>query len=564
MSGILQDPEYNDQSHDHMLNHPGHFHHGDDQMWLPYFNRFAPCNDDQLPAISRVGRGLSGDSFIVRPKDDGNCEEFYLQGFSVDASTGEEHLEWESRNISGGWLHDLNHTYRMRPWNDPPTFNMTFIYHKPPCCSWAWTTPAIPYCWDEKGPYPEKMVGTGVATLFVRTDSVDHGETIGAKGNPVDNQWIEKLIYPEHTTRENFNAPDPLEEWTVNLTFGLLHGDVLVPNLYDLADMLGFGAGNIYNSVDGKPGQYSGGLFAGNYDDLKHYIDGNDKALLDHLHKDLGFDPSTLPDDTGDHGGSDDKYSAKDYTDWWVNFILNRIVQPESNIRAKFSDAQALQMFNRDENRTQNNWPEPHLGGEILISPSAGMMFVHFAYNTAINNGLHDHEGNVLVSSQPTVWNPADASPNGAIIDLKKLVEYETEGIKNFMPQDYSQAENDPTIIGEAGLVFVTAGGAQPYVGGVQVSNEVGLSISHDGFIKVHNAIAFSPYIYQELLHGNDPNIVEWEITISGTMFISLDKKWNKDMPWYKEQPGYADPLGHPSKPPQEMFKDIFELGTKH
>ena len=293
-------PEYNDMSHDHMINHPPyHHHHGDDVMHVPYHNRFAPCNDDQLPAFNQVGRGIAGNGFIVRPKDKGNCEEFYLQGFSVDGATGEEHLEWESRNISGGWLHDLNHTYRVRPWNDPPTFNMTFIYHKPPCCSWAWTTPAIPYCWDEKGPYPEKMVGSGVATLFIRTDAVDHDEEVGDKGNPVDNQWIEKLIYPDGTTRENFNAPDPLEEWTVNLTFGLLHGDVLVPNLYDLADILGWDAGNIYNIVDGKPGQLDGS------DNVKDYIDDQ-----------LGFGDGVLV-------GNEGPLTIKDILGFDENYFLN-------------------------------------------------------------------------------------------------------------------------------------------------------------------------------------------------------------------------------------------------
>lgn len=312
-------PDYNDQSHDHMINHlPHHRHHGDDVMRVPYDNRWAPCNDDQLPAINQVGRGIAGDSFVVRPKNDGNCEEFYLQGFSVDSTSGEETLEWESRNLSGGLLHDLNHTYRMRPWNDPPTFNMTFIYHKPPCCSWAWTTPAIPYCWDEKGEYPEKMVGTGVATLFVRTDAVDHDEQVGSKGNPKDDLWVEKLIYPEHTTREQFNAPDPLEEWTVNLTFGLKHGDVLVPNLYDLADITGFPANNLYNAVDDKEDQFGPSPWGTHWDNLKEYIDEDDKWLLKHFHDDLGFGDDFFEGDTD--GGN---LTVKDLLGWDIDYFLN-------------------------------------------------------------------------------------------------------------------------------------------------------------------------------------------------------------------------------------------------
>lgn len=327
-------PNYDDKSFDHMLNHPPHWHnpeepkHAHPEMDMPGHPRWAPCNDDQLPIQSQVGRGPAGTGYVVRPKDNGNCEEFYLQGYFVDGATGEETLDWESRNISGGWLHDLNHTYRVRPWNDPPTFNMTFIYHKPPCCSWSWTTPAIPYCWDEKGPYPENMVGSGVATLFVRTDGVNREGTISRfNGDPDDAAWVEKLVYPWNTTRENFNAPEAEEEWTVNLTFGLLHGDVLVPNLYDIAEIIGFGATNTYNVADSKPEQFQGGIRVdyGNYvfpedtsDDLKHYIDENDRWLLDHFHKDLGF-----PDDPFEGDGDGGDLTIYDVLGFDINYFLN-------------------------------------------------------------------------------------------------------------------------------------------------------------------------------------------------------------------------------------------------
>ena len=37
-------------------------------------DRCAPDTDDQLPLISRVGRGLQGDSYKVEIASDSNCE----------------------------------------------------------------------------------------------------------------------------------------------------------------------------------------------------------------------------------------------------------------------------------------------------------------------------------------------------------------------------------------------------------------------------------------------------------------------------------------------------------
>lgn len=531
-------PIYDDRTHDHMINHPPHHHHhhhhGDDAMRIPYTNRWAPCNDDQIPAINQVGRGLAGNSFIVKPKNDGNCEEYYLQGYSVDGATGEEHLEWESRNISGGWLHDLNHTYRVRPWNDPPTFNMTFIYHKPTCCSWSWTTPAIPYCWDEKGPYPEKMVGTGVATLFIRTDSVDHDEQVGAKGNPKDDQWIEKLIYPEHTTRENFNAPDPLEEWTVNLTFGLLHGDVLVPNLYDLADILGWKANNLYNIVDGQKGQLNGS------DNVKDYIDDQ-----------FGFYDGdvVLP-------GADGDVSAKDYMDWWFNFILNRISSPGLAKQYELEHACACQLFT--DKPQQNNWTDAELklGGSWLVYPSLGIMFLHFVYRTAINNGNgKDEQGRRIPFEDDTLLE----GENHSLVDLSAMAHDHPE-ISAYWPSPLLEDK----VFKNIARVTVTAGGGQAYLGSGSAVQSADLAFDYKGTIRIASGLFFSPYIHPLLYLGNaGPHVSEWDVTIEATLFIALNDEWNPKRPWEEKYKGYDDPFGHPSLPPKEMFKDLYTLGTR-
>lgn len=555
--------DFDDLSHDHMINHhPHHHHHGDDSMHVPFVNRWAPCNDDQLPAINQVGRGIAGNGFIVRPKDDGNCEEFFLQGYSVDGATGEEHLEWESRNISGGWLHDLNHTYRVRPWNDPPTFNMTFIYHKPPCCSWAWTTPAIPYCWDEKGPYPEKMVGTGVATLFIRTDSVDHDEKVGAKGNPVDNQWIEKLIYPDGTTRENFNAPDPLEEWTVNLTFGLLHGDVLVPNIYDLADILGWSADNLYNSVDGQPSQYCKGVSQRCYDDIHKYIDGNDQWLLDHFHADLGFPEETRPGefDPGDEtqGDKDTAYTVKQYIDWWLNFLLNRVSSPGSCINIELTHDLAGQLYQREKTTNRNNWSDEDLklGGSWLIYPSLGFEVFHFVYRTAVNNGLpKGPDGGRPTTPDDSYFEEGD---NINLIDISRL-KSKYPDINKYWP-----LANNPQKFTDIAKVTVTPGGGQEMVDSsysVQTCDVIfdSGSVRLGGWFRLPNTI--HPLAFMGGHPG--PHISEWDVTIDATLFIALDDKWNPYRPWEEKYLGYSDPFGHPSAPPKEMFKDLYKLGTE-
>ena len=256
-------------------------------------DRCAPESDDQLPLISRVGRGIKGDSYKVEIASDSNCETI-LEGSYLDQAAKEWHSDWLSENVNGGCL---SYQYNLRPFTVPQTFTITFIYRRPGRPEWSWTTPAIPYVWSvdnsgEPAP-PDGIVGSGVATLFIKKTT--------------DAEWTEKLVYPEGTTREDYNAPEAEEAWTVNLSFGI-GGDVEVPNIDDLAKIIGITVEDIKNIIAGNSVTINGVTA----DDLIDYIDKQDdnhlKDALDHVHEDLGFDEGFLP---GDGGGT----SVKEYID---------------------------------------------------------------------------------------------------------------------------------------------------------------------------------------------------------------------------------------------------------
>ena len=216
-------------------------------------DRQAELCDDQLPVIARVGRGIKGDGYKVVISDpDTNCET-HLEGMSYDEATKLWTSEWLSENINGGCL---SYQYKLRPYANPATFTMTFIYRRPGRPEWSWTTPSIPYVWnvDDDGGRtdPDAIVGSGVATIFLRSGA----------GNP----WVEKLVYPDGTTREDYNAPAQGEAWTSNITFGY-GGDVEVPNLDDIAKIIGVPKDTIVNILNSVPGALAGS------DNVKDYID---------------------------------------------------------------------------------------------------------------------------------------------------------------------------------------------------------------------------------------------------------------------------------------------------
>lgn len=274
---------------------------------VPFRNEPCGCeSDDQLPIVSRVGRGIHGDDYKVEISSDAPCET-HLAGSSFDHTTKEWTSEWVSENINGGCL---SYQYKLRPYTVPQTFTITFIYRRPGRPEWSWTTPAIPYVWsvdDDGGKQPgdpDAVVGSGVATIFVKDGK--------------DKPWVEKLVYPDGTDREDFNAPEQGEAWTANLYFGV-GGDIEVPNLGDLALILGITEEQIKQIIQGTTGVIGGS------DNMKDYIDDQDNKVLDHVHEDLGFDDGFLPGDGGDT-------SVKEYIDGKASEIQGEVNASKADI----------------------------------------------------------------------------------------------------------------------------------------------------------------------------------------------------------------------------------------
>ena len=274
-------------------------------------DRCAPECDDQLPLISRVGRGLKGDSFKVEIASDSNCETI-LEGSSFDEASKEWRSEWLSENINGGCL---SYQYVLRPYTVPQTFTITFIYRRPGRIEWSWTTPAIPYVWsaDEAGDKedPDHIVGSGVATLYIKKTT--------------ETEWTEKLVYPDDTGPDDYNTPDPEHPWTVNLSFGI-GGDIEVPNIDDLAKILGITVEDIKKLVAGDTITING-VEASNIID---YVDKQDANLSEHIHKDLGFNEPGHPD-TGAFGGENSvkAYIDKQFSDMrsYVNNVVADVLE---------------------------------------------------------------------------------------------------------------------------------------------------------------------------------------------------------------------------------------------
>lgn len=256
-------------------------------------DRCAPDTDDQLPLISRVGRGIKGDSYKVEIASDSNCETI-LEGSYFDQASKEWHSEWLSENVNGGCL---SYQYNLRPFTVPQTFTITFIYRRPGRPEWSWTTPAIPYIWSASDigepEDPDHIVGSGVATLYIKKTT--------------DAAWTEKLVYPGGTGPEDYNTPAAGEPWTVNLTFGI-GGDVDVPNIDDIAKIIGITVEDIRNIIAGESVTINGIQASDIIDYIDKQDDKHQEAVLDHVHSDLGFSDGTLP---GDGGGT----SVKKYID---------------------------------------------------------------------------------------------------------------------------------------------------------------------------------------------------------------------------------------------------------
>lgn len=255
-----------------------HHHHDHHEEYLGSvdIDRGVPGCDDQLPSISRVGRGLHGDDYRVevvdkRPVDplvsgwkDQSPAETYLEGKHFDHADKSWTTDWISENVSGGMLY---YQMNLRPFTTPRTFTITFIYRRPenPLLpgeepghdpdEWSFTTEAIPYfpSTGDDGKPETDVVGSGIATLFLRKDE--------------DSPWQEMLIYPDGTTREDYNAPAQGEAWTSNITLSdFIDWDKIITN-DELAKVIGVTEETIVNIINGVPGAIDGS------DNVKDYID---------------------------------------------------------------------------------------------------------------------------------------------------------------------------------------------------------------------------------------------------------------------------------------------------
>ena len=218
---------------------PDHHHPG--EPWI--VDRCADRCDDQLPLFSRVGRGLQGDGYFVRVHHDSDNETI-LEGLTYDPHTGAYTHDWFSDNINGGIL---SYKYKFYPYTDPKTFTITFKLDRPGYDEaypdnpeqrgWEWTTPAIPWVWDDEATH---MLG-GVGTLFLKKTGAPTWQNVDISGTPNSIaeavQMVEKLIYPEDTERTEYHAPAPGDPWTVNLTYGI-GGDIDCPTTDEFKDHL--------------------------------------------------------------------------------------------------------------------------------------------------------------------------------------------------------------------------------------------------------------------------------------------------------------------------------------
>jgi hypothetical protein len=245
----MQVHDTHDGCHEHPQEH-------DRYHYPAHYGKYTHDCDDQLPVISKVGTGKTGDGYRVQkletntpPVEVGYFDtdhdkdgrhlipshfETYLKGEWLDASDMSITEDWESFNINGG---QLFYQYNMNPHTSPSSFTLTFIYRRPKIMEengeikdggWTFTTPAIPYIGETSD-----LIGSGVGTVWVKTDT--------------DTPWEDFLVYPPGTTRDDYNAPAQGDTWSVNLKFGIGEGNIKIPNLDDLAKLLGVTKEHLYN-----------------------------------------------------------------------------------------------------------------------------------------------------------------------------------------------------------------------------------------------------------------------------------------------------------------------------
>lgn len=282
---------------------------------IPFWDRPAPCCDDQLPLIARAGRGLRGDGYVVRIKQDSDCET-YLEGLVYDPASKTYTSDWISENINGG---KMMYQYNLRPYTNPQTFTITFRVKRPNRPEWVWTTPAIPYIWDADNDGKadvDGIVGVGVASLFLKktTESKWNYPTVtytDYKNGLMTWEKHDKLVYPDEWTREMLNAPTPGDPYSVNINYGI-GGDLDAPNVDDIAKLLGITVENVRKIIAESPVP----THTIPDDNLKSYIDN----MVDHVAI-ASVNPELLSVSkvTHNHNGSDSDFA------YGVDFTLDPV-----------------------------------------------------------------------------------------------------------------------------------------------------------------------------------------------------------------------------------------------
>lgn len=305
-------PRYPMPPHDHPPydNHCPHHHHHD---------HCVPDCDDQLPIISRVGRGLKGDDVTAQlvTDEDGHI---HLEIYQTDNASGETTKIYDAI-VDGG---KLRYYYNLEPFNDPATFTITWVYdNADPEKSWSWTTPAIPYIWtaDQAGGLqPDDVVGSGVGSIFIRKTSESWELPPATPHSEAEaNDLQEKLIYPTGWDRDEFNAPNPTDPWSVNLSYGV-GGDIDAPNIDDISKIIGVSPDYIRDIVDQKDIPQTGTDFgtdpSGDPYNVKEYID----LLDEHIHEDMGFGDILIND-----GDNDTQTPKRNTIKKWFDWLLGKL-----------------------------------------------------------------------------------------------------------------------------------------------------------------------------------------------------------------------------------------------
>jgi len=153
---------------------------------------------------------------------------------------------------------------------------------------------------DNDSPNIDQVIGSGIANLFVREGVTAPWVDMERRGDPVSLPEFEnnsgrwgQLNWPRSTAGPwRHNAPNPNEIWAATITFGW-GGDVELPNLDDLAHILGTRRPNLENLLSNRPtiitpdGDREDGWVDGNGNMLN--IGQRFRTLDDHIHFDMGF-----------------------------------------------------------------------------------------------------------------------------------------------------------------------------------------------------------------------------------------------------------------------------------